>query len=65
MQCLARLRLTDVLFSGRLLGMYAGPLRLLRALIVSATCVALSLATHLIGAGAGVHHVSVVAVWVC
>ena len=42
--------------------MYAGPLRLLRALTVSATWVALSLATHLIGAGSGVHHVSVVAV---
>ena len=42
--------------------MYAGPLRLVRALIVSATCVALSLTTHLIGAGSGVHHVSVVSV---
>ena len=34
----------------------------LRALIVSATWVALSLATHLIGTGAGVHHVSVFSV---
>ncbi|MDQ5840754.1 MAG: hypothetical protein M3537_06360, partial [Chloroflexota bacterium] len=42
--------------------MYAGPLRLLRALTVSATCVALSLATHLIGGGSGVDGVSVVAV---
>jgi hypothetical protein len=42
--------------------MYAGPLRLLRALTVSATCVALSLATHLIGGGSGVHGVSVVTV---
>ena len=42
--------------------MYAGPLRLARALIVSATWVALSLATHLIGTGAGVHHVSVFSV---
>lgn len=42
--------------------MYVGPLRLVRALIVSATWVALSLATHLIGDGARVHHVSVVSV---
>ena len=42
--------------------MYAGPLRFLRALTVSATCLALSLATHLIGAGGAVHHVSVVAI---
>jgi len=42
--------------------MYAGPLRFLRALIVSATCVALSLATHLIGAGAGAQRVSLVEV---
>jgi hypothetical protein len=42
--------------------MYAGPLRFLRALTVSATCVALSLATHLVGAGAGMHHVPVVSV---
>jgi len=42
--------------------MYAGPLRLLRASLVSATCVALSLATHLIGAGSGMHGMSVVAV---
>jgi hypothetical protein len=42
--------------------MYAGPLRLLRVLIVSATCVALSLATHLISGGAGVRGVSAVAV---
>ena len=42
--------------------MYAGPLRLVRALMVSATWVALSLATHLIGTGAGVHHVSVFSV---
>ena len=42
--------------------MYAGPLRLLRASMVSATCVALSLATHLIGAGSGMHGMSVVAV---
>lgn len=41
--------------------MYAGPLRLLRAFTVSAICVALSLATHLIGAGAGMHGASVVA----
>jgi hypothetical protein len=42
--------------------MYTGPLRLLRAFTVSATCVALSLATHLIGAGSGRPGVSVVAV---
>ncbi len=42
--------------------MYAGPLRFVRALTVSATCVALSLATHLIGGGSGVDGVSVVAV---
>lgn len=41
--------------------MYAGPLRLLRALTVSATCVALSLASHLVGAGSGVVAVSMVA----
>ena len=43
--------------------MYVGSLRFLRALTVSATCVALSLATHLVGAGPDVlHHLSVVAV---
>jgi len=42
--------------------MYVGQWRFLRALTVSATCVALSLATHLVGAGVGVHHVSLVAV---
>lgn len=42
--------------------MYVGPLRFLRAFTVSATCVALTLAMHLIGAGSGVHRVSVVAV---
>jgi hypothetical protein len=31
--------------------MYTGPIRLLRALTVSATCVALSFAAHLVGAG--------------
>ena len=41
--------------------MYAGPLRLLRALTVSATCVALSFAAHLAGAGSGTPVVSVVA----
>lgn len=41
--------------------MYTGPLRFLRALIVSATCVALSLAAHLAGAGAGESGVPVVA----
>jgi hypothetical protein len=41
--------------------MYAGPLRVLRAFTVSATCVALSLATHLLGTGSGGHGVSVVA----
>jgi hypothetical protein len=46
--------------SVRLALMYTGALRFLRALTVSATCVALSLATHLIGAG--VHGASVVAV---
>jgi hypothetical protein len=42
--------------------MYAGPLRLLRAFMMSANCVALSLVAHVIGAGSGVHGVSVVAV---
>jgi hypothetical protein len=42
--------------------MYAGPLRFVRALTVSATCLALSLATHLIGGGSGVDGVSVVAI---
>lgn len=41
--------------------MYTGPLRLLRALTLSATCVALSFAAHLVGAGSGVPVVSVVA----
>jgi hypothetical protein len=41
--------------------MYAGPLRFLRALTLSATCVALSVAAHLSGAGAGVPVVPVVA----
>jgi hypothetical protein len=41
--------------------MYAGPLRLVRALIVSATCVALSLASHVLGAGSGVPAFSVFA----
>ena len=40
--------------------MYTGPLRFVRALIVSATCVALSLAAHLAGAGAGESGVPVV-----
>jgi hypothetical protein len=42
--------------------MYTGPLRFVRALTVSATCVALSLATHLLGGGSGADGVSVVAV---
>jgi len=42
--------------------MYAGPLRLLRALTVSATCVALTFAAHLVGAGAGIAVGSLVAV---
>jgi hypothetical protein len=42
--------------------MYAGPVRLLRASMVSATCVALTLATHLIGAGSRMHGMSAVAV---
>lgn len=33
--------------------MYTGPLRLVRAFLLSATCVALSLAAHLVGAGSG------------
>ena len=41
--------------------MYAGPLRLVRALIVSATCVALSWASHVLGAGSGVPAFSVFA----
>jgi hypothetical protein len=41
--------------------MYAGPLRLLRALTMSATCVALSFAAHIAGLGSGVPVVSVVA----
>jgi hypothetical protein len=40
--------------------MYTGPLRLLRALTVSATCVALSFAAHLFGAGSAVPMISVV-----
>jgi hypothetical protein len=40
--------------------MYTGPLRLVRALTVSAICVALSFAAHLAGAGSGVPVVSVV-----
>jgi hypothetical protein len=42
--------------------MYTGPLRLLRALTVSATCVALSLAAHFLGAGPSAPEVSAVAV---
>jgi hypothetical protein len=42
--------------------MYTGPLRLLRALGVSATCVALSMAAHLLGGGAGAPMVSVFSV---
>lgn len=42
--------------------MYAGSLRLLRALTVSATCVALTFAAHLAGAGAGIAVGSLVAV---
>ena len=42
--------------------MYAGQLRLLRALTVSATCVALSLAAHVLGAGSSTTRMSVVAV---
>lgn len=42
--------------------MYTGPLRLLRALILSATCVALSFGAHLVGAGSGMAVVSLVAV---
>jgi len=41
--------------------MYTGPLRLLRALTVSATCVALSFAAHLAGAGSSRPTVTVVA----
>jgi hypothetical protein len=41
--------------------MYTGPLRLLRALTVSATCVALSFAAHLAGAGSGLPTVPLVA----
>jgi hypothetical protein len=40
--------------------MYAGPLRLLRALSLSATCVSLSVAAHLLGAGSGAPMVSVI-----
>jgi hypothetical protein len=42
--------------------MYTGPLRFLRALTVSATCVALSFAAHLAGAGSGTLVVTVVTV---
>lgn len=42
--------------------MYSGPLRLLRALTVSATCVALTLAAHVLGAGSGELGMSVAAV---
>lgn len=42
--------------------MYAGPWRLLRALGVSATCVSLSVAGHLLGAGSGAPTVSMVCV---
>jgi hypothetical protein len=41
--------------------MYTGPLRLVRALTLSAACVALSFAAHLAGAGSGGPVVSVVA----
>jgi hypothetical protein len=41
--------------------MYTGPLRLLRALTVSATCVALSFAAHLAGAASGTPVVTEVA----
>ena len=47
---------------GKLVEMYAGQLRLLRALTVSATCVALSLAAHVLGAGSSTTRMSVVAV---
>jgi hypothetical protein len=47
---------------GTLTAMYAGPLRLFRAFIVSATCVALSLAAHLLGAGSGAPVASVLSV---
>jgi hypothetical protein len=43
--------------------MYAGQLRLLRASLVSATSVALSLATHLIGTGSGMPGMPVVDVF--
>jgi hypothetical protein len=42
--------------------MYTGPLRLLRALILSATCVALSFGAHLVGARSGMLTVSPVTV---
>jgi hypothetical protein len=42
--------------------MYSGPLRLVRALTVSATCVALSLLAHVLGAGPGEPVASVAAV---
>jgi hypothetical protein len=42
--------------------MYTGPLRLLRALTVSATCVALSLTAHFLGTGSRAPMVSAVAV---
>lgn len=42
--------------------MYSGPLRLLRALTVSATCVALSLAAHFLGTGSTAPGVSLAAV---
>jgi hypothetical protein len=42
--------------------MYSGPMRLLRALMLSATCVALSFGAHLVGARSGMLTVSLVAV---
>jgi hypothetical protein len=45
-----------------MLEMYTGPLRLLRALTVSATCVALSFGAHLVGAGSREPDLSVRAV---
>jgi hypothetical protein len=42
--------------------MYTGPLRLLRALMLSATCVALSFGAHLVGAESGMYAMSLVAV---
>lgn len=51
-----------VLVRERMVRMYTGPLRLLRALMVSGTCVALSFGAHLVGAGSGMLMLSLVAV---